>query len=127
MAELSQRDIDNRIKYLEEAKSLDFLNAVFCIHFYNTDVKRWGPRPKPENISPDEVFDSFTQEEFEQAIEKCKKLINHGRKLGDLAFDRTEAGEQKFQKENAIYDQVNGCFNEKNLGRAFNSGMRDMR
>lgn len=126
MAELSQYDIDSRNKYLEEAKSLDFLNAVFCIYFYNKDVKRWGPKPKPEDISPNEVFENYNQTEFDQAIEKCVKLIRDGRKLGDLALDKG-LDEQKYQQENESYKRNNVGFNQKNLGRAFNSGMRDMR
>lgn len=124
---LSQNYIDDRNKYLKEAQSLDFLNAVFCIYFYNSDVKRWGPPPKPDDISPNEVFQSFAQEDFDAAIEKSKKLIREGLHLGNLAYDRSEEGILRFQKEKEIYKKNNFYFNQKNLDRAFSSGMRDMR
>ena len=126
MAELSNYDIDIRNKFLDEAKSVDFLNAVFCIYFYNSDTKRWGPPPKPEDISPVEVFGSYDQKEYDQAIDRCKKLINDGRKLGDLALDRA-LEDSEYQKAQEVYHQNNLGFSKQNLSRAFSSGMRDMR
>lgn len=126
MTELSHYDIETRNKYLDEAKSLDFLNAVFCIYFYNKDVKMWGPRPKPEDIYPNEVFDNYDQKAFDQAIERSANLIKDGQKLGDLALDRS-LDEHTYQQAQELYHQNNLGFSKKNLSRALMSGMRDMR
>ncbi|QKE63333.1 hypothetical protein HNE05_08135 [Aquipseudomonas campi] len=126
MAEISQYDIETRNKYLSEAKSVDFLNATFCIYFYNRDVKRWGPRPKPEDISPSEVFKSYDQREFDQAIERCTKLIKDSLILGNLALNKS-ISKHTYQKSQESYLKNNSDFSKENLSRALSSGMRDMR
>ena len=123
----SKHDIDMRRQYVSEARSLDFLNASFCIYFYNNDVKRWGPPPKPEDISPTEAFANVAHERVDEAIARCQTLIDDGFKLGYLAFDLTPAGRQKFEQERKLYDQRHKDFNDKNRDRAFASGMRDNR
>ena len=126
MTEISHHYIETRNKYLNEAKSVDFLNATFCIYFYNSDVKRWGPSPKPEDIYPNEVFENYDRKEFDQAIERCAKLIKDGVNLGDLALNKN-IDENNYQQAQELYHKSNLGFSKENLGRALISGMRDMR
>ena len=83
--EISKYALEERAKYLLEAKEAEFLDAVFLINFYNRDTKRWGHGPKPEDITPQEVFSEFDGDTYKDSIRRSQKLLAENGLVG-MAF-----------------------------------------
>lgn len=88
--EITERDLRIRAEYIAKAESAEsFKDAVFFIHYYNREIKRWGPRPKPNDISPSEVFESIDEEEYENTLKIVTDLLSRTAYVG-AAFHRYE-------------------------------------
>ncbi len=124
--ELNELAFKSRSKIISEAKSYDFLNAVFCIHSYNTRSKL--PPDKTPDISPYDIFVSFDEKEYALAIEKCEKLLDSGIKYGDLALKavRYRNGEE-YRQVIELFRLNNLGFNDENLDKALHYGMTIMK
>ena len=124
--EISIYDLEERAKCVSEAKEAEFLDAVFLINYYNRDTKRWGPEPKPKDITPQEVFGEFNEEAYKDALRRSQKLFSENAPVGMAFFKYPsvtisyEAAVKKFCKENP-------GFNDKCYSLAINAGIRDMR
>lgn len=124
--EISKYDLEERERHVAEAKESEFLDAVFLIHFYNRDRKRWGPAPKPEDITPQEVFGGFEADAYEDALKRSKKLLSENGLLG-MAFFKYQSVTISYEDAIEQFRSDNPGFSNKSYGLAANAGVRDMR
>ena len=124
--ETSKYDLQEREKYISEAKEATFLDAVFLINYYNCHVRIWVRAPKPEEINPKEVFGDFNVNSYNDALKRSKKLFAERGEVGEAFFKYPSAvisyedSVKKLRKENS-------GFSEKIYGLTISSGIRDMR
>lgn len=126
MSELSKYDIEEREKYVSKAKSANsFLDAVFYIHYYNKDRKRWGPKPKPDDIKPQEVFADYDELEYSKALSACIGLTSKTAYVGAAFFKYENSGTY----EDAVQRMKNEYpgFSEDIYGAVCNSSITAMR
>jgi hypothetical protein len=122
MDEENSRAMDARAKIVNEAKSYNFINAVFCIYSYN-NLNKFSCKNMPD-ISPHDVFSSFDKKEYALAIEKCEIFIKSGIKHGNLALTATRhRDKEKYKEIIGSFRLANPGFNEENLEKALNHGM----
>ena len=123
---VSEDHLEERARYVVEAKESGFLDAVFLIHYYNHDRKRWGPPPKPEDIRPQEVFETFDIRAYEDALKRSRKLLAENSSVGMAFFEYPPA---KVSYEEAVrkFRANNPGFCDKTYETAINAGIRDMR
>ena len=124
--EIAKYDLEERAKYISEAKEATFLDAVFLINYYNRDTKRWGPGPKPEDITPQEVFSEFDEGAYKDAVRKSQKLFA-GNGLVGMAFFKYQSVTISYEDAVENFRDENPGFSDKSYGLAINAGIRDMR
>jgi hypothetical protein len=119
-------DIDVRVQYVEDAKGLPFLDAVFLIDYYNVWVKRWGPSPHLADIVPKEVFSQFDQDQYAEALSRARKLMGGGTAVG-RSFHRYSGEQRTYEEQLAIFHDENPGFREASYDLASDAGKTDMR
>ena len=124
--EISKYDLEERARYVAEAKEAAFLDAVFLINYYNRDTKRWGPRPKPDDITPREVFSEFDASTYEDALRRSQQLLAKNGFVG-MAFFEFPSVTISYEDAVKKFREENPGFNDKSYGIAINAGIRDMR
>lgn len=111
----AQRNIDERAKYVTEAKSSAFLDAVYTIRNYNNSIRPFAPKLPP--ISAEEIFGNFSQEEFDRC---CRRCVDLDRTAGDVAMAEygysgsTQSGEEAYEH----FLELNSDFSESSRGAA---------
>ncbi|WP_157197972.1 MULTISPECIES: hypothetical protein [Methylomonas] len=109
---ISKYDVEVRDRAITESKNpASFLDAVFCIHYYNYETKHWGPLPKLPDITPEEVFGEFDQAEYQTCLEKSKALLLSTAYVGESAHKYPgampyEAALERMRKENPGFSPV---------------------
>ena len=115
-----------RAALVQEARGTAFLDAVFLIHHANTQVRRWWPDPKPAEITPDEVFGTFDRREYEDALEKARKLSADAAYTG-MAYFRYECVKHTYTEARQILRRENPGFAERSYELATSAGITDNR
>lgn len=123
---ISRSDAKERNKYVLEARASGFLDAVFLIHYYNSDFKRWGPPPKPADITPQEVFGVFDEKQYDEAMKRARKLLSDASDVG-AAFFEYQGVNRTYAEALALFRQNNPGFSERSYSLAASVGIRDMR
>ncbi|GAK53400.1 putative integron gene cassette protein [Candidatus Moduliflexus flocculans] len=124
--EISKYDIEERAKYVAEARDTAFLDAIFLINYYNRDRKRWGFGPKPEDITPQEVFSEFDENAYEDALRKSQKLLAENGLVG-MAFFEYQSVTISYEDAAKKLRKENPGFSDKSYELAIHAGIRDMR
>lgn len=124
--EISKYALEERAKYVSEAKEAAFLDAVFLINYYNRDRKLWGPGPKPEDITPQEVFNEFDESVYKDALRKSQKLLSENGLVG-MSFFKYQSVTISYEDAVKKFREENPGFSDKSYGLAINAGIRDMR
>lgn len=117
--------VETRDRYIQEAKSAAFQDAVFLIAFYNKDVKRWGPPPKLPDIEPEEVFVSFDQAEHKVCQGRASSLMASSGSVGASFFSYPHS--RAYEDELVFFKEKNPGFSERCYFLAASAGIRDMR
>lgn len=118
--EVNKEYLEKRVKYLTKAKSSTGLNSIFFMHYYNTDVRRWGSGIKPNKIEAKELLCSYDKKEYMLALTKIRELINSARSVGDSIL-HGPTGETI-----SLVDKYPG-FSSEIYEIALSAGMRDSR
>ena len=111
----AQRHIDQRAKYVADAKSSTFLDAVYTILNYNSAIRPFAPKLPP--ISAEEIFGDFSQEEFDRC---CKRCVDLDRAAGDVAKAEygysgcTQSGDEAYKD----FKELNSDFSGPSWGAA---------
>ncbi len=58
--EISDDDMEERGRCIQDASSKGLLDGVFRCYYYNNFTKRWGPGLKPTDVSVHEIFPSIS-------------------------------------------------------------------
>jgi hypothetical protein len=115
----AQRDIDQRAKYVAEAKSSTFLDAVYTITRYNGTIRPYALKQPP--ISAEEIFGDFSQEEFDSC---CKRCVDLDRAAGEVAQAEygysgcTQSGEEAYKHFMELNSDFSGPSRGAALGKA---------
>ena len=118
--------LEERQRYVQKAKAASFLDAVFLIVFYNRDVKRWGPPPKPDDIEPTEVFEEMQDNRYQDALTRSHRLLSASTEVG-AAFFRYQHAKLTYEEQLTRFKASNPGFSEECYSLAASSGIRDMR
>jgi hypothetical protein len=121
-----RRSDKDRAKVVEEARRAPFLDAVFLIHHCNTDSRRWWPDPKPPEIMPEEVFGSFDRAEYEEALEKVRKMRSDASYTG-MAYHHYAQVKHSFAQARRLLRRENPGFAERSYELATDAAITDMR
>jgi len=120
----AQRNIDERARYVEDAKTSAFLDAVYVILAYNAEKHPYAPKLPP--ITPTEIFGDFDQAEYENCCKRCAALI---RGAGDVAMadygyaEATQSYEEAFKH----FKASNPGFSDQSYGAALWKAKIDFR
>ena len=123
---ISWSDVRTRKRYIREAKKAPFLDAVFLIHYYNRDVKCWGPPPRPPDIDPSEVFADFDQAQYQRALLLAQRLLSASIAVG-AAFFKYPDSKRSYKDELAHFKAINPGFSDSSYSKAVEAGIRNMR
>lgn len=123
---ISKYYLEERARYVAEAREAAFLDAVFLINYYNHEMKRWGPGPKPKDITPQEVFGEFDPNEYEHALTRSQELLA-GNSLVGMAFFSYQSVTISYKDAVKKLRGENPGFSEKSYELAVTAGIRDMR
>ena len=115
-----------RAALVEEARGAAFLDAVFLIHHANTQARRWWSDPKPPEITPEEVFGSFDRRDYEEALEKVRKLRADASYTGMAYHDYTQV-KHGFGQARKLLRRENPGFAERSYELATGAAITDMR
>jgi hypothetical protein len=118
--------LEERARYVQRAKAAEFLDAVFLLNFYNRDVKRWGPPPKPKDIEPCEVFGQVNEEQYRSALKRAQDLLAQASNVGAAFFKYADAA-RSYEEELNQFKASNPGFSEESYSLAASCGIRDMR
>lgn len=125
--DISKYELDQRAQYVAEAKEAAFLDAVFLIHYYNREIKRWwSHEPKPEDITPQEVFDIFDPDAYEDALKRSQKLLATNTLVG-MAFFKYQSVSISYEEAIKKFCSENSGFGDKSYGLAAQAGIKAMR
>ena len=111
----AQRDIDQRAKYVAEAKSSAFLDAVYTILNYNNSIRPFAKRLPP--ISAEEIFGDFSQEEFDKCCRRCADLNSAAGEVAKAEYGYsgcTQSGEEAYEH----FLELNSDFSDSSRGGA---------
>lgn len=116
-----------RQRYVDEAKQVGFLDAVFVLRYYNTYRLRWGPPPKPPEIDPEEVFGArFDRAKFSDSVERVDGLLRGATAVAMAEFGYPEATRPAAEEWRLLVERHLG-FSDDAYGRAVDSARMAMR
>jgi hypothetical protein len=121
---ISEYRVKARQKYLEKAKTADFLNAVFFIAYYNTCINSGRP-PKLTDIEPQEVFEKYNANEYATALARAKALLNKIDYIGAAAHKYP--GLEPYQEAFAKMKNENPGFTGECYDLVVNEGLQKLR
>ena len=124
--EKSEYYLQERARYISEAQGAAFLDAVFLINYYNCNVRIWISAPKPEEITPKEVFGDFNVNSYNDALKRSKKLFAECGAVGE-AFFKYPSAAISYEDSVKRLRKENPGFSERIYGLTISSGIRDMR
>lgn len=124
--EISKYDLEQREKYIAEAKAAPFLDAVFLIIYFNREFRRWGPGPKPEAITPQEVFADFDVSEYDDAARRSWDLLTGSSVVG-MAFFKYPSVALSYEDALKKFYNDNPGFGGRSYALAIHVGTQAMR
>lgn len=113
--------LESRAPCIVEAKRAAFPDAVFLIHHFNSDGRRWGPPPHAEPIAPEEVLADRDTERFELALFRVRAM--ESRAWGLCGNDPRPSMVELVGALRREFPE----FDTRTYGRVAASAMRDMR
>lgn len=123
---IQNHDLEERERFVRNAKAASFLDAAFLIFFYNNEKKRWGRPPRPTNIEPDEVFSELNPQQYEEALKRVQKLWSHGGAVG-AAYWKYPGAKHTYHDELLHFKTNNPDFCEESYSMVVNVALREMR
>lgn len=111
----AQRSIDERARYVEDAKTSAFLDAVYVILSYNSEKLPFAPKQSP--ITPSEIFGNFDQAEFQKCLQRCvsMKLEAGNVAMADYGY---AAATQSYEEALKHFKASNPGFSNESYGSA---------
>lgn len=118
----SAYDLEERERYVAEAKAASLRDAAFTILYYNQERRKWGPKPKPDPIAPEEVFGSRIPQGFADASWDAERMLRDCFRVGEAFFGYASATET-FDDASASFRREHPGFGENSYQRAIDVGI----
>jgi hypothetical protein len=112
---------ESRAPCIAEAQAAAYNDAVYLIHYFNSDARRWGPPPNAAPIAPEDVFADHDAARYAAALARVKAMIE----CALMSFDNERW--PSMQDVVASLQQAFPGFDARTYGRVAASAMRDMR
>lgn len=123
---ITERDLAERQRVIDEARAASFLDAVFLIYFYNHDTLRWGPPPKPPRIEPEDVFETYARDELQACLAQAHKMRSAAIRVAEAGFGY-ESAVRSAEDALKIFYEANPGFSARCYAKALSAGLIDAR